>query len=281
MPSRVFVVISALLGLLACSSKNRLPAPGVDSGQPAPKATVPPDTSPVDTGEMPETPLTEIIVGSERGLEAWRLDGTGKRVISRGKALHPRWLDETSVVVIVPNDSDLAKGGRIDRISIVDGKRSKVAKLPPFACKPSPGAEADDVASGLGLDLQDPGDFKIDRKKQQACISLMDRNINMVSVWVDILVDLTSGKVSRWLNMGEDSCLPPAGVKLAKNSEHLDCPFSVGTTKDCADPPTFPFSFSDDGMVKEGSAKGGMPVLAIPGYTPDPSEPSPSLQGRG
>ena len=29
-------------------------------------------------------------------------------------------------------------------------------------------------------------------------------------------------------------------------------------------------------MVKEGSAKGGMPVLAIPGYTPDPSEPSPS-----
>ena len=72
----------------------------------------------------------DLIVGSIRGLEAWRRDGSGKRMISKGPALHPRWLDADAVLVVHPNNADdLAKGGRIERIVLANGARSCIAHL--------------------------------------------------------------------------------------------------------------------------------------------------------
>src|SRR4029079_17795356 len=95
---------------------------------PACRAPAPP-AAPAD----PEA-SAELIVGSARGLEAWHRDGSDKRVISAGPALHPRWLDTGTVVVLRADDNDLAKGGRFEKIALGDGKRTKVALLPPFAC---------------------------------------------------------------------------------------------------------------------------------------------------
>jgi len=104
----------------------------------------------------------------------------------------------------------------------------------------------------------------------------MDRNNNMANVAIDVLVDLNNGKVSRWLTLGEEDCLPPTGVKVAGASDRMDCPFSEEATPEPPTPPEFPFTFSEKGVLKMGSDVAGTPILEIPGYQPDSSGPSPS-----
>jgi hypothetical protein len=219
--------ICALSFVLACSSKGRPASRGVDSGR-----TIQPDATSLAAARRDAAVVTDagvaaqedLIVGSNRGLEAWRPDGIGKRIISRGTALHPRWLDSTSVVVVASRELNWAQGARLERISISDGKRSKVAKIPPFSCRHTGRADTEANAPlDLVLALQDPSDFVVDQGGQEACISLMDRNINMMDYAVDVLVDLEAGRGQRWLTAGEESCLPPAGVPLAKLSANLKC----------------------------------------------------------
>src|SRR5688572_16303569 len=67
----------------------------------APDPAVAPSTERVDTshGAPSATASNELIVGSERGLDAYGLDGLHRRTISPGAALHPRWFDADSVIV--------------------------------------------------------------------------------------------------------------------------------------------------------------------------------------
>lgn len=219
----------------------------------------------------------EIIVGSDRGLETWLLDGSGMRTVSFGIAYHPRFLDDRSVVALVYHDDDLAKGGWLDCISLIDGKRSKLATLPPFAYKPPSDGTSTFNPEYFRLNLQDSRDFRINRTKQQACLSLLNRNINVATFAVDILIDLKSGQVSRWLSMGEEDCLPPTGVKIADQTSKLDCP--VEKIKAPNNSSSFPFSFNSDnkiGVVSKDSDGVKTPVLEIPGYASHPSGLSPS-----
>ncbi|MDX2024485.1 MAG: hypothetical protein SF187_29865 [Deltaproteobacteria bacterium] len=50
---------------------------------------------------IPPNDRAQLIVGSLRGLEAWRYDGGGKRIISKIVALKPRWLDAGVVLVLM------------------------------------------------------------------------------------------------------------------------------------------------------------------------------------
>lgn len=90
-------------------------------------------------------------------------------------------------------ERNLAVGGVLERISLSDGKRLRVAKLPPFACagQSSDGSDAEATAfPDLGLAIQAPGDFVVDKSGALACLTLMDRNLNMASVLVGVQVDL-------------------------------------------------------------------------------------------
>jgi hypothetical protein len=172
----------------------------------------------------------ELIVADAAGLSAHLWDGSSKRMISPGSTLHPRWYDAESVVALaVDSGHDLSAGARLERISLRDGTRRVLAKLPPFACaaavrlpvegqpaSPAAVASTESAASAhiepVGLDVQTTSEFKVDHVKQVACLDLMDRNTNMATLGMRVRVDLASGKVLRWMTLGAEDCQLPADV---------------------------------------------------------------------
>jgi hypothetical protein len=219
---------------------------------------------------------TELIVGSTRGLEAWRRDGKSKRLIAPGVALSPRFLQKTSVLVIASQETNIAKGALLERIDLGTGKRSKVAKLPLFICKQRPkGRRKHKLPSELVLALQEPGDFAIDQSGKNACLTLMDGSANTFRFAVDVLVDLKEGRIKRWLTAGEDACIPPVGVSVAKVTEHLNCS-TPEEEPSRSRKPQLPFSFDDDGLLRRGSIEKGEPLLELPWYEPFLNGGSPS-----
>jgi hypothetical protein len=222
--------------------------------------------------QAPVPAQADLIVGSSRGLEAWRPDGSGKRLISAGAARSPRWLDAANVVVIVARDGseppDLTAGAALERISLSDGKRQQLALLPPFACKQTTRRPADDRPPPLRLAIQEADDFIIFKGGRRACMSLMDRNINMASVSVDVAIDLTSGKVRRWLTMGSEDCAPPAGVKVAAPDSAPKCIADLSPPPSRGRREAYEFEFASGGVLKR-RGKAGARVLKIRGYSPE------------
>src|SRR5262245_1708206 len=108
--SPAMAVTLAVVGLVGWSCKREAAAPPVASDVTS-KAPAPPSAPPAAPSAPSAAPAVdaeataELIVGSERGLEAWKRDGSGKRVISPGVALHPRWLDKTTVLVVKADDT--------------------------------------------------------------------------------------------------------------------------------------------------------------------------------
>jgi hypothetical protein len=227
-------------------------------------------------------PQPDIIVGSERGLEAWRADGNGKRVISAVAARSPRRLDEESVVVVVSRDPsyppNLANGATLERISLANGERRRLASLPRFSCKRSSDARPDEQPDALGLSIQEPIDFIIDKSRRRACLSLMDRNANMADVAVDVSVDLATGKVRRWLTMGSETCTPPTGVKIASAEDVPRCSEADKASETSHTRQPFPFEFTKGGILRQ-RGKSGTQLLKMRGYEPD-SLPGASPSGR-
>jgi hypothetical protein len=259
---------------LSPSCKQRAPAPSAaPAGETARAPTAAPPASAPAPPVDPEA-AAELIVGSERGLEAWRRDGSGKRLISKGPALHPRWLDPSTVVVVRADDSNLAKGGRLEKISLGDGKRTKVALLPPFKCATPPDANPDAaVEPDDSLGLEDESDFEIDRAAQRASLTIMDRNINMADIILDLRVDLTTGTVERWLSQGGDEhpCPPPPGINPGKPPDRTRAPPAPPK----APPPsgaTFRFAFEQEAVVDVPA--GRKAILHVPGYGTESTSPS-------
>jgi hypothetical protein len=253
-------------------------APASPAAPAADSARAPTATSPATAPTPPADPeaAAELIVGSERGLEAWRRDGSGKRLISKGPALHPRWLDPSTVVVVRADDRNLAKGGRLEKISLADGKRTKVALLPPFKCAappdadPDAGAEPDD-----SLGLEDESDFEIDRAAQRASLTIMDRNINMADIILDIRVDLTTGSVERWLSQGGDEhpCPPPPGINAGKPPDKTRATPTPSLSKTPPPPgATVRFAFEQEAVVDVPA--GRKAILQVPGYGTESTSPT-------
>ena len=154
-----------------------------------------------------------LIVGHAKALVLWAPDGSAQRVLSAGPALHPVRTDSGSLLVLNGKDGNLNLGAQLVRISLQDGTRTRVAKLPAFACaNASSASEDDDGSSALGLDVQAADDFEVDASGKVACLTLMDRNANMADLQLKVRVELDSGRVQRWLTVGEDDCKAPKGV---------------------------------------------------------------------
>jgi hypothetical protein len=219
--------------------------------------------------------LTELIVGSESGLQAYGVDGARRRIISPGAALHPRWFNSENVIVLAPRDPrSLSAGATLQRVSLADGRRHDLAVLPPFGCEPR-ATEPDDTSFRYELDLQDDGDFDLAPAAGLACLRLLDRNVNMASVVLDVRIDLRTGRVERWLAVGEDVCTPPPGVPLG--SATSEC---RGDAEPPAVSPTparvYSYDMPDaDGRVIETTPQGARTALQLGlDYSPEDRSPS-------
>lgn len=266
----------------ACSSRVRQQASPAASAVPPATASQDGGKPPIDSGVgvlAGNTFQHDLIVGSERGLEAWKPDGSGSRLISAGQAQSPRWADESSVIVIVSRDSgysrNLARGATLERVSLLDGKRTHVATLPPFACKHSASPNPDEEPPKVDLAIQDPNDFIVMARGRRACMNLMDRNENMASIAVDVALDLVSGKVRRALSMGQDACTPPASVKVAAADTPPKCVADRSPAPDASRRAAYPFDFTSAGILKQKGAPGAR-VLKIRGWIEEFGGLSPS-----
>lgn len=217
--------------------------------------------------------LTELIVGSERGLEAWSLDGARRRLVSAGAALHPRWLDEASVLAVVPLAArPLGAGATLERIRLADGRRERVAALPPFAC--GDGAAGDGGVSFEALDLHDGADFELAPSEGLACLRLLDRNLDMASVVLDVQVDVRRGGVERWLVVGDDVCRPPRDVQPgepARRCERAGAPSASSSAT-----ARYTYDLPDaDGRVVEATPQGERVALQLGlDYAPEVASPT-------
>lgn len=245
----------------------------------APEPTAPPSADPArTTPEAPSTPARiELVVGSERGLDAYGLDGVHRRTISPGAALHPRWLDADSVIVLAPRDPQtLGAGASLQRISLADGRRRELAVLPPFTCEPR-ASEANDspfASFPYALDLQDGNDFELSPSAGLVCLQLLDRNINMASVVLDVRFDLRTGGVERWLRLGEDVCTPPRGVKVG--SPPSECSEAPPPSASTAPERAYAYDMPEaDGRVIQTSPQGEHTALQLGSdYSPEIYSPS-------
>jgi hypothetical protein len=259
------MVLAPCLAMLACAAPT-----GSGRGKPG---QTPSSTREVSQpSDIPEVaaPLgeLEVLVGSERGLEAWRVDGSARRLVSAGPALHPRWLSPAALLVLVPRSAQgLGAGASIERIELAGWLRTQVAELPPFACA-NPAAHADQPP--FLLDLQTEDDFRLHGSDQSACLSLMDRNMNMASFVLHVRVDLHTRAVERVLAVGAEECTPPAGV--GTSGELARCASagsSAGALPASAHAP-FPFGFGESHAVYSAQEE----LLLVPGYDVESMSPS-------
>ncbi|MEO8179096.1 MAG: hypothetical protein ABI895_09710 [Deltaproteobacteria bacterium] len=277
---------AALAGaLLACSAPAltaRAPVSSAPSSAPsAPRAEAAAQT-PSASAATQTLPFSDLVVGSERGLEIWSTKGKLERRVVAGPALHPRWLDSGAVLVLVPaKPGTLSHGAELQRITLADGKRTTLAQLPTFSCTEkgeAPGNEPDEY----DVDLQDESEFEIDPAQGAACLRLQDRNDNMVSLALSVRVDLASHKVERWLALGEDVCQPPADVHPPPPQDENGSSEPQGwcvlsSLRQYALPKpsaSRPFDLSEEGQVRERTPQGWRNVLHIAGYSAELASPS-------
>jgi hypothetical protein len=235
----------------ASAPATSIAAPTPSVGAPSPSAEAPSDAA---VGP-------EIIVGSERGLEAWRRDGGAKRLVSQGPARAPRWLDAQTLLVLSALDTQNAI--RIERISLVDGGRALVATIPSFSCK-------DRGPSLATVALQTELDFVVDAPRKAACLTLMDRNLNMHDVTLEVLIHLERGTVERWLDTAS-ACRPTKGVARGGMPDSLTCKrFSAPSEP----PAPFPFDFSGNTVIRNNVSGSRAQVVRLRDYSANSYSPS-------
>jgi hypothetical protein len=218
------------------------------------------------TVSEPAPSTDELIVGSERGVEAWQSDGAGKRMISPGPALQPRWLDRDTLLVLHPSaePGDAA----LERVSLHDGARQTIARLPAFSCV-EPGATQGEP---IALRVHSFTDFTVDSAKQLACVARMDRNYNMAEVRLSTRVDLRTSAASSWLELFDASCQVPQGVLAGDPPEESEC---EGAESLEPDPDArYPYAFDDGTLweLSDGAQRTAKLVLAD--YYAEHSSPS-------
>ncbi|HKP56155.1 MAG TPA: hypothetical protein VJV78_05535 [Polyangiales bacterium] len=254
-------LIACVFALAACKHapppKPIVPPPP----PPPPAAPVPPPPPPVpepvafDPRQVPLLESGELIAGSVRGLEAWRADGAGQRMISAGAALHPRRLDRDHVLALRPLvGPDLRDGAALDLIALPDGQRRELAQVPAFRC-----GEPPDPALALphALYVTDGADFVVRGAEPVACLGMMDASSSMAHVRVRARVDLRTQQVARWLVVGEPDCTAPPGVESGDPSADGVCWDFPAVQSPQLDPSAFPFTFGEEHVRMPAAPRGG------------------------
>ena len=240
-------VVVVWLGIAAIGCASAALAVGqLQRPQPSRPAPVRP-AQPTPAPASPNLDLERaLIVGNEEQLELWAIDGSAHRILSAGPALHPRRVGPETVVALSAEAGNLQHGAELVQISLHGGARSPLATIAAYSCA----NETPDSPAPLGLDLQDPSDFLLDPSGTIACLTLMDRNINMADVQVKVRVELATGRVDRWQTVGEPECQPPPGVRTDDPSEGPWCEWPVPPEPESAD--NFAFDFDEEsGWIRE------------------------------
>jgi hypothetical protein len=151
-----------------------------------------------------------LIVAGEAGVQEVALDGKVVRKLSPTPAKQPRFVPDHSAIVFLTRT-----GGELHSVALDGSGEKKLASLPKHytIC-----ADAADYQKGHrfsvdDLNVQEDGDFELDKSGKAACLSLKDRNVNMLNVDVQFHVDLTTGKVHHHIE-SPDGC--PARAPLPK-----------------------------------------------------------------
>ncbi len=214
----------------------------------------------------------ELIVGGRRGLEAWRADGTTHRLISSGAALHPRRFGRDYVLALRPlgGYDDVRDGALLELIALANGARRELAQLPAFHCV-SERASAE--VQPYRLDVEDEADFAVHPDRGVACLGMMDAGSNTAKVRVRARVDLSSGRVDRWLVVGEPECGAPEGVQSGDPADDGVC-WGQSAARDAQpDPAAYPFSFDEEHVRMPAAPRGGV-KRRVRGYQVEQSSPS-------
>jgi hypothetical protein len=225
--------------------------------------------APLASGELRRAALLEsgeLIVGGPRGLEALRPDGSARRTISAGPALHPRRFGREHVIALQPSAANsLSDGASVLLIALADGTRSELAKLPPFHCR--------EATQARGLDVQDVDDFAIDPAEGVACLGLMDGGWTMARLRVRTRIDLRTQKLLRWLVVGEATCTAPADVQVGDPVPDGSCWGTPPVENARPDRAGFPFTFEEEQIRMPAAPRGGV-KRRVPGYQRELVSPS-------
>jgi hypothetical protein len=230
-----------------------------------------PVAEPVDPRRAALLETGELIVGNRQGLEAWKPDGSSRRVISPGAAFHPRRFGRDHVLVLRPvSGFDVREGALLELITLANGERRELAQLPPFRC-----AEQRDPTRPQPprLDVEDPSDFEAHAQERVACLGFMDAASRTAHVRVRARVDLSLARVDRWLVLGETECTPPQDVQAGDPAADGTCWGIAKPASIAPDPAAFPFTFDEEHVRMPAAPRGGA-KLQVRGYQIEQSSPS-------
>jgi hypothetical protein len=189
-----------LLAAIAGAACSRA-APPAPSAEPialsaAPLAAAPPVS--------PASPT--LVLADDQGIREVGYDGATLRTLSRTPARRPRFFPgRAELVFYVPS------AGEIRRLSLASGAETRVATLPRAfkTCGKLPDYPLGHVFAPADLDVQTDGRFVLDAQANAVCLTLQDRNDNMVNVMIAARIDLASGHVSHEVTLGGDCSTPP------------------------------------------------------------------------
>jgi len=217
----------------------------------------------------------EFVVGSDRGLEIWNVDGTVKRTVTRRPAPHPRWLNDTTVLVVEGVDLHGEPGQPVvfSKIDLRTGKTSLLAQARPIGCAKKP---SEFEVPGMTLGLRQELDFSIDQSGKSACLHLADGG---EALGVFLGVDLAKGTVRQVVQAAPEGCRLPDGGSVQRLGVDDHC---YGTSA-IPNPKPIPatalaFEFKGHSVLKHGGTSKSAKVAArLPGYQEEALEsPSPS-----
>ena len=234
-----------------------------------------PDAAPVERPSVLGS--GDFIVGSDRGLEIWNVDGTVKRSITHSPAPHPRWLNDTTLLVVEGVDlhGEAGEPVIVSKIDLPTGKTTVVARARPIACaKEASEFEVPGVVLGLGQER----DFSVDQSGKAACLRLADGPESMV---VFMAADLATGKTRQTLQEAPHGCQLPSGVKIQPLDDRNDC---HGSSHASGPNPVkanaLDFAFKGHSLFKNSvDSKRGLVIARLPTYDEEAlASPSPSTR---
>lgn len=227
-----------------------------------------PPTTPVE--QPPVLGPGDFVVGSDRGLEIWTVDGTVRRTVTRTPAPHPRWLNDTMVLVVEGVDLHGEPGQPVilSKIDLKTGKTTLVAQARPIGCaKEVSEFEVPGVVLGLRQEL----DFVADPSRNRACVSLSD---GPETLTVFMAMDLATGAIHQIVETAPRGCRLPEGVKTQDLRDRDDC--ARHSNVSVARPikaNALAFEFKGHGVLKVGvPSKRGQVMARLPEFQAEASE---------
>jgi hypothetical protein len=175
---RTRTALAALALAAACGS--RPPAPPLAHAAAAPPPAIP------------------LIAARETGMFEITRDGADVRRVSATPAQRPRWLVPGRRLVFLSGDMK-----QLLSLELPAGKERAIAQLPIAfpACPPG------GTGPSFPLQLHSDDDFIVEPAR--ACIRLMDRNLNMASYYLELRVDLATGRTESYAHAIEAFCKLP------------------------------------------------------------------------